>query len=111
LIYKRGRKTMSNHFGEYGGLVIRTFSGDGKKWIAGAILKPEDVMGWPEANRRALKADGKVDWYGPPVAEEQKAREAGSPAPKRGAVGVVAKAKADKPKAEAKTPTAHRARQ
>lgn len=102
---------MKNNFGEYGGSVIRTFSGDGKKWIAGAILNPDDVMGWPEANRRALQADGKVDWFGPPTVEEQEAREAGSPAPKRGAVGVGTKAKADKSKAEAKTPTARRVRQ
>lgn len=102
---------MKNNFGEYGGLVIRTFSGDGKKWIAGAILKPEDVMSWPEANRRALHADGKVDWYGPPVQEEQEAREAGSPAPKRGAVGAEPKVKAEKVKTEAKAPTTRRVRQ
>jgi len=91
---------MKGNFGEYGGIVIRTFSGDGKKWIAGTILKPEDVLIWPEANRRALHADGKVDWYGPPVQEEQKARESGSPAPKRGVVG-----------AEKKAPAARRVRQ
>lgn len=69
--------------GEYGGCVKRTFKGDGKNWIAGAILKPEDVMGWPLANRKALHDGGKVDWYGPPVAAEQVAREAGKPAPER----------------------------
>lgn len=102
---------MKGYFGEYGGLVIRTFSGDGKKWIAGAILKPEDVLNWPEANRRALQSDGRVDWYGPPVEEEQEARNSGSPAPKRGAVGAEPKAKVEKTKPEAKAPTTRRVRQ
>jgi len=103
---------MSSCYGEYGGSVVRTFSGDGVKWMAGAILKPEDVMNWPEANRRALQTEGKVDWFGPPVKEEQEAREAGSPAPKRGAVGVKTKAEvSNKTKAEVKTSTARRVRQ
>lgn len=70
--------------GEYGGCVKRTFSGDGKKWIAGAVLTPEDVMHWPLGNRTALSMEGKVDWFGPPVEAEQKAREAGRPARTRG---------------------------
>lgn len=78
---------MKGHFGEYGGSVIRTFSGDGKKWIAGAVLNPEDVMSWPLANRMALHSEGKVDWFGPPVEEEIEARKSGSPSPKRGTVG------------------------
>jgi len=95
---------MSSCYGEYGGSVVRTFSGGGAKWMAGAILKPEDVMNWPEANRRALQKEGKVDWFGPPVKEEQEARESGSPAPKRGTVGA-------KVKAETKAPATRRVRQ
>jgi hypothetical protein len=85
--------------GEYGGKVIRGFKGDGLGFIAGAILKPEDVIHWPLSNRIALHANGNVEWYGPPVEAEQVAREAGKPAKARGKVA---------PKAEPaeKAPTA-----
>lgn len=73
--------------GEYGGCVKRTFQGDGMKWIAGAILKPENVMSWPLGNRIALSKEGKVDWFGPPVAAEQEAREEGSTKVKEAKVG------------------------
>lgn len=70
--------------GEYGGNVVRAFKGDGKSFIAGAILSPEDVMHWPLGNRVALRMEGKVDWFGPPVEAEQVAREKGKPARARG---------------------------
>jgi hypothetical protein len=69
---------MLNFMGEYGGLVKRSFSGDGKKWIEGAVLKPEDIASWPIGNRLALQREGKVDWFGPPIQAEQEARESGS---------------------------------
>jgi hypothetical protein len=72
------------HSGEYGGRVIRGFKGDGLNFIAGAILKPEDVNHWPLGNRIALHASGNIEWYGPPVEAEQVAREAGKPATARG---------------------------
>jgi hypothetical protein len=70
--------------GEFGGKVLRGFKGDGKSFIAGATLQPEDVLHWPLANRNALHVEGKIDWFGPPAEEEQVARQSGSPAPKRG---------------------------
>lgn len=70
--------------GEYGGVVKREIkNAGGKRWVAGAILKPEHVEGWPLANRQALHTAGYVDWYGPPVQAEVEAREAGEPAPER----------------------------
>lgn len=83
--------------GEYGGRVLRTFEGGDKKWIAGAILTPADVASWPYANKLALHNSGKIDWFGPPVEEEAKARAAGSPAPKRGQVGAKVEPKASVP--------------
>lgn len=82
--------------GEYGGCVKRTFSGDGKKWIAGAVLNPSDVMHWPLANRMALHKEGKVDWYAPPKEAEENARQQGKPVAAR---GKVAKPETTAPKA------------
>jgi hypothetical protein len=91
--------------GEYGGVVKRAIkNAGGKAFVAGAILTPADVESWPVANRIALHNSGYIDWYGPPVAAEQEAREAGKPAvarPKR--------VKAETP-AVAKTNPARRAR-
>lgn len=69
--------------GEYGGVVNREFFGEGKKWLAGAVITPEIANAWPLANRIALAKSGKVVWYGPPSEQEQAAREAGKPAPAR----------------------------
>lgn len=70
--------------GEYGGVVKREIkNANGKKYIVGAILSPEEVAEWPLANRQALHSTGMVDWYGPPAPGEQAARESGKPAPAR----------------------------
>lgn len=89
--------------GEYGGVVKREFSGDGKKWIVDAILSPEDVIHWPLGNRMALHKEGKIDWFGPPVEAENKARNAGKPAK---AKGVPAASKEKAPAKDKATPDA-----
>lgn len=96
---------MAEYSGEYGGTVKRGFSGDGKKWIAGAILKPEDVAHWPLANKITLHKNGNIDWFGPPVVAEQEAREAGKPAPARGKVAPEPKAPPTAPKPKGGRPS------
>lgn len=72
---------MSTHSGEYGGKVLREIkNAGGKRFIAGAILTPEDVANWPLANRMALHQSGQVQWFGPPAPAEELARQAGKPA-------------------------------
>jgi hypothetical protein len=72
--------------GEYGGIVLRGFKGDGMSYIAGATLSPELVATWPLSNRIALHQSGNIDWYGPPSAVEETVRQSGSPAPARKSV-------------------------
>lgn len=68
------------YLGEYGGRVLRQFKGD-VPWIVGAEIPPEVALQWPIANRKALHATHKVEWWGPPVGEVPKQR----PAPKKAA--------------------------
>lgn len=66
---------MPQYTGEFGGIVKREIkNAGGKKYIAGAVLTPEDVANWPLANRIALHTSGQIDWYGPPSEAETKAR-------------------------------------
>ena len=92
---------MPNYTGEYGGVVVREIkNAGGKRFIAGAILTPEDVAEWPLANRMAFHKAGLIDWYGPPAEAETKARAAGRPAPARR----VTKAPVEKPARPTRAP-------
>lgn len=88
-----------DYLGEYGGIVKREIkNAGGKRFIAGAILTPDDVEEWPLQNRMAFHKAGLIDWYGPPAPEETDAREAGKAAPARRGV----KPQADKKPAPAR---------
>jgi hypothetical protein len=83
---------MSEHSGEYGGVVKREIkNAGGKKYIVGAVLTPEEVANWPLANRIALHQSGYIDWYGPPASAETAARASGSPARPRRTVAAPVK--------------------
>ena len=55
----------NEELGKYGGRVIRGFSGD-VPYIRGATLEPDMVKDWPAANKAALQASGKVEWFDRP---------------------------------------------
>ena len=77
---------MLNYNGEYGGRVLRAFKAD-VPWIVGAEIPAEVAMTWPIANRKALFATHKVEWFGPPAGEKAPAKVAKAPAkPKTPAV-------------------------